>query len=232
MPLYLRRLANIVIQSINQTTTAMKKRVYLLMLILIFSLSSFAQRVEMGLTMGATGYATTNNSSEYYNTLTNSNVDFGLSLNFPTKTWFSFQTEFNFIRRSTETYLGEINHVRVNSQALEIPLLFSFKFNTVNEKMSLYGHIGPNISMVLNQQLLTPVGVSLPPTQQTNFSFGDIYKIGATAEVGLRWDRTNRTAFTIGVRSSYDAISLPKKESTPTFNFRTFTLKASYIVKF
>lgn len=220
------------IQSTNQTITAMKKRVLLLTLMLTFSLWSFAQRVEMGLNMGATGYVTTNNSSEYYNTLTNSNVDFGLSLNFPTKNWFSFQTEFNFIRRSAETYLGEINHVRVSSEALEIPLLFSFKFNTVNEKMSLYGHIGPNISMVLNQQLLTPVGVSLPPTQQTNFSFGDIFKIGTTAEIGVRWDRTDRTAFTIGLRSSYDIGSLTNKESTPTFNFRTYTLKAGYIVKF
>lgn len=228
----MRRLANIVIQSTNQTTTAMKKRFYLIPLMLIFSLSSFAQRVEMGLNMGATGYATTNNSSEYYNTLTNNNVDFGLSLNFPTKTWFSFQTEFNFIRRSAETYLGGINHVRVNSEALEIPLLFSFKFNTVNEKMSLYGHIGPNISMVLNQKLLTPVGVPLPSTQQTDFSFGDIYKIGTTAEIGVRWDRTDRTAFTIGLRSNYDIIGLTKKEGTPTFNFRTATLKASYIVKF
>lgn len=199
---------------------------------LTFSLWSFAQRVEMGLNMGATGYATTNNSSEYYNTLTNSNVDAGLSLNFPIKKWFSFQTEFNFIRRSAETYLGGINHVRVNSEALEIPLLLSFKFSGANEKMSLYGHIGPNISMVYNQQLLTPVGVSLPPTQQTSFSFGDIYKIGATGEVGVRWDRTDKIAFTIGIRSSYDIGSLTNKESTPTFNFRTYTLKAGSIIKF
>ncbi|MFA5648957.1 MAG: outer membrane beta-barrel protein [Bacteroidales bacterium] len=211
----------------------MFNRTLLFLLLLVISTTSFAQQLEMGLTMGSTGYTTTNSRAEYYNTSLSNDLDFGLTLSIPISTKSIYiQPELNFTRRSAETSIGSINNVRAYSEALEIPLLFCFRKTTQNEKLSLYGCLGPNLSMVYKQQLIAPASATLPPTQETSFSLGDIYKIGGVAEIGIRWERSEKRAFAIGLRSSYDAKAITKTNNTPSFKFRAITIKAGYIVKF
>lgn len=200
---------------------------------LVISTTSFAQRLEMGLTMGVTGYTTTDSRSEYYNTSVSQDLDFGFSLSIPISAKSIFiQPELNFTRRSAETSIESINNVKVYSEALEIPLLFCFNKTTLNENLSFYGYLGPSLSMIYKQRLITPAGTSLPPTLKTSYSLGDIYKISGVGEIGFRWERSEKRAFTIGIRSCYDVRTITKTNDTPVFKFRTYTIKVGYIVKF
>jgi len=211
----------------------MMYKFYLSLLMLIVSTTSFAQRLEMSLNMGSTGYTTTDSRSEYYNTSVSHDVDFGFALSIPISTKLIFiQPELNFTRRSAETSIGSINNVRAYCEALEIPLLFCFQKTTSNENLSFYGCLGPSLSMVYKQRLLAPAGTTLPPTQGTSYTLGDIYKVGGVGEIGVRWERSEKRAFTIGIRSSYDVNAMTKTDDIPAFKFRTLSIKAGYIVKF
>ncbi|HET53629.1 MAG TPA: hypothetical protein ENN33_00250 [Ignavibacteria bacterium] len=200
---------------------------------LVVSTTSFAQRLEMSLSMGSTGYITTDSRSEYYNTYVFHDVDFGFAFSIPISTKLIFiQPELNFTRRTAETSIGNINNVRAYCEALEVPLLFCFRKTTLNEKLSFYGCLGPSLSMVYKQRLLAPPGITFPPTQGTSHTLGDIYKVGGVGEVGVRWERSEKRAFTIGIRSSYDVNAMTKTDDIPAFKFRTLSIKAGYIVKF
>lgn len=197
-----------------------------MLMLVVVATTGIAQQFEVGLSMGSTQYTTTDSRSKYYNTFVSHDVDFGFTLSLPIgNSSFFFQPELNFTRRSVETSIGNINNVRAYNEALEIPLLFSFRKKASNENLSFYGSIGPGFSIVYKQRLLAPTGATLPPSQETSYSLGDLYKIGAAGELGIRWERSEKRAFTIGIRSRYEINSMTKSNTIHDFKFRTFTLR-------
>lgn len=205
------------------------KRLLLITVVLLVQIQVVvSQGVELGISSGLTHYFKSGSQTTYDNAFSHSGFDLGIFFAIPVKSeLLYFQPEIVLTKRTTE---HSTPGIRVYSQSVEIPLMFSLMRKS-SDKISFYASAGPNLIATYKQVSIPVPNFTLPSTIASKSSFGDIYKIGLLLELGVRCDFSDRDAFVAGIRAGMD-LGGRTKDKIDLYKFNTATFRAGYIFKF